>query len=94
MGTLGMDVKIETSELPPNFKYEKSTKYIEDLTEDDKGQWVELSDGELKNQMSGLMDYMYKEIDNVDWDAPKTKIFGADYYEETFPGFSPSTYLI
>ena len=40
--------------------------YIEDLTEDDKGQWIELSDDKLKNQMSGLMDYMYnKEIDNL-----------------------------
>ena len=35
MGTLGMDVKIETSDLPPDFKYKESTKFIEDLTEDD-----------------------------------------------------------
>ena len=45
--------------------------------------------------MSGLISYVHdKDIGNVDWDAPKTKIFGADYYEETFPGFGPSIYLI
>ena len=76
-----MDVKIETSNLPPDFKYEESTKFIEDLTEDDKGQWVELSDDELKNQMSGLMDYMYdKEIENADWDSLNFKTYGSDYY--------------
>ena len=60
MGSLGMEVEIETSDSPPDFnKYEESTNLIEDLTEDDKGQWIELSDGELENQMSGLMDYIY-----------------------------------
>ena len=90
-----MDVKIETSDLPPDFKYKESTKFIEDLTEDDKGQWIELSDDELKNQMSGLMDYMYdKEIDNVDWDSLNFKTYGSDYYEQKFPGFDDDVYRI
>ena len=38
MGSLGMEVKIATSELPPDFKYKESTHFIDDLTEDDKGQ--------------------------------------------------------
>ena len=45
--------------------------------------------------MSGLMDYMYdKEIDNVDWDALNFKTYGADYYEEKFPGFDEDAYKI
>ena len=85
----------ETSDLPPAFMYKESTKFIEDLTEDDKGQWIELSDGELKNQMPGLMDYMcHKEIGNVDWDALNFKTYGADYYEEKFSGFDSSFYQI
>ena len=76
-----MDVKIEAFELPPNFKYEECTKNIKDLTDDDKGQWVKLSDEELKNQMSGLMGYMYdKEIDSADWEALNFNTNGADYY--------------
>ena len=58
-----MDVKIETSDLPPDFKYKESTNFIEGLIEDDKGQWVELIDDELINQMPVLMGYMCdKEI--------------------------------
>ena len=65
-----MDLDIETSDLPPDFKYKGSIKFIEDLTEDDKGQLIELSDDGLKNLMSGLMDYMCdKEIDNANWDS-------------------------
>ena len=59
MGTLEMTVETETNELPPKFMYKESKKHIEDLTEDGKEQRVELSDGELKNQTSGLMGYMY-----------------------------------
>ena len=67
----------------PPHEHKGSTKFIEDLTEDDKGQWIELNDGELKNQMSGLMDYMYdKEIDNVDWDSLNFITYGSDYYED------------
>ena len=45
--------------------------------------------------MSGLMGYMYdKEIVNVDWGALNFKTYGADYYEEKFPGFDPSVYQI
>ena len=91
MGTLEMNVKIETSELPPYFKYKEFTQYIKYLSKDGKGQWVELSDDELKYRMSGLMGYMYdKEIDNADCDAHNLKIYGADYYEETFSGFDQS----
>ena len=80
-----MDVKTETSELPPNLGIKKVRK-IEDLKEDDKGQWVELTNDELKNQMSGLMGYMRdKEFDIVDWDALNFGNYGADYYKETFP---------
>ena len=54
-----MDVITEASDLKPHFKYKESKKFIEDLTEDDKGQWIELNDDELENRMSGLMDYTY-----------------------------------
>ena len=90
-----MEVKIETSDLPPDFKYKESTRFIENLTEDYKGQWIVLSDDEFHNQMSGLMGYMYdKEIDNVDWDAPNFKTYASDYYEENFRGCGPSVYQI
>ena len=70
-----MDVKKETSNIPPYFKYKESKKYTEDFTENGKWQWVELRDYELKHQMSGLMDYMYeKEIDNLDWGAPNIQV--------------------
>ena len=95
MGTLGMEVKTETSNLPPDFKYKESANFVEGLTEDDKGQWIELSDNELKNQMPGLMGYMYdKEIDNADWDTPNSKTYGADYHEEKFPGFDQLVYQV
>ena len=48
-GKLRNGSEIETSDLPPGFKYKESTNFIVDLTEDDKGQWIELSDDELKN---------------------------------------------
>ena len=90
-----MDVKIETSDLPPGFKYKESTKFIEDLTEDDKGQWVEMTDDELKNQMSGLMNYMCdKEIENVDWDSFNFKPYDSGYYEEKYPCFDENVYKI
>ena len=47
MGSLGMEVKIETSNLPPDFKCKESKKFIGDLIEDDKGKWIQLSDDEL-----------------------------------------------
>ena len=95
MGSLGMEVRNETSDLPPDFKYKESKKFIEDLTENDKGQWTELSDDELKNQMSGLMGYMYdKEVDTADWVALDFKTYGFVSYKETFPGFDPSVYQI
>ena len=49
MVTLGMEVKNETSDLPLDLKYKESSKYAEDLHEDDKGQWIKLSDNEMKN---------------------------------------------
>ena len=71
----------------------EGTGFIEDLTEDDKGQWIELSVDELKNLMSGLMGYMYdKEIDNADWDALNFKTYGAGCYEEKYPGFDEDFY--
>ena len=88
MGSLGMNVKIETSGLPSDFKYIESTKLIEALTEDDMGQWIELSDEKLKIQISGLMGCMYdKEIGNLDWGASNFRTYASDYYEEKFPCF-------
>ena len=67
MGSSGTEVKIRTSALPPDFKYKESAKFTEELTEDKKGQWIEFNGDELKNQMPGLMAYMYdKEIGNAD----------------------------
>ena len=41
------------------------------------------------------MGYMYdKEIDDADWDALNFKTYGADYYEEKFPGFDEDAYKI
>ena len=53
MGSLVIEVKIETSDLPPDLNFKESTKFIGDSTEDDKGQWIELSDDELKIKYQG-----------------------------------------
>ena len=48
-----MDVKFETSYLPPDFSKKESTKLNEYLTEDDKGQLIELSEDEFKKKCQG-----------------------------------------
>ena len=52
MGTSRMEVKLRqvASDLPPDFKFKESTWYIDDLTEDDKGQRTEMSDCDLENK--------------------------------------------
>jgi hypothetical protein len=44
----------------------------------------------------GLMDYCADEdcYDNLDWNSVNYEIYGADYYQERFPGFADEVYEI
>ena len=44
----------------------------------------------------GLLDYCAdeEEYQNLDWNTVNYQIYGADYYEEKFPGFAPEVYDI
>ena len=37
MGSLGMEVKIETSDLPPDFKYKESTELLKTVSKTTRG---------------------------------------------------------
>jgi hypothetical protein len=44
----------------------------------------------------GLLDYCAdeEEYDNLDWNTVNYQVYGPDYYEEKFPGFSEEVYEI
>ena len=63
--------------------------------EENKGAWIELTDDEFRNQLGGLLDYIYdEEISNLDWESLNFKIYDVDYYRDTFPGFDEEVYEI
>ena len=68
---------------------------LEQLTDDNKGEFVEYEDTDFAKMFNGLLDYTYDEeleMDNLDWNSVNYEIYGADYYEEKFPGFAPEIY--
>ena len=76
---------------------EEKVKYINQIKEEDKGKWVEHTAQELHEQFKSLMHYTSDgntEIDTVDWSALNYEPYGADYYQETTPGFDPAVYEI
>ena len=64
--------------------------------ETNKGEWIELTDEEFKNQLIGLLDYIYDEdiADTIDWESLNFKVYDTDYYKDTFPGFPEEVYEI
>ncbi len=43
-----------------------------------------------------MLDYCADEeyLDNLDWNSVNYQVYGSDYYEEKFPGFSDEVYEI
>ena len=63
--------------------------------EENKGEWIELTDEEFRNQLGGLLDYIYDEdIADIDWESLNFKVYDSDYYRDTFPGFPEAVYEI
>lgn len=69
---------------------------IDELDDNNKGIWVEHDDSNFAKMFEGLLDYCAdeEEFDNLDWNTVNYKVYGADYYEEKFPGFSEEVYEI
>lgn len=80
------------------FNYGKEkVKYINEITDEDKGNWVEMTADELHEQFKSLLQFTedgVSEIDNVDWDALNYKIYDEDYYRMTTPGLPDEMYKI
>lgn len=77
----------------------RDTQYIpsiDDIEDKNKGLWVEHDDTNFHKMFEGLLDYCADEecYDNLDWNTVNYKVYGADYYEEKFPGFSEEVYEI
>ncbi len=69
---------------------------LDDLGDLNKGNWVEHDEGNFAKMFEGLLDYCAdeEEYDNLDWNTVNYQVYGADYYEEKFPGFSEEVYEI
>ena len=69
---------------------------VDDLDDKNKGLWVEHDEGNFAKMFEGLLDYCAdeEEYDNLDWNTVNYEVYGADYYEEKFPGFSDEVYEI
>ena len=69
---------------------------VDDLDDKNKGLWVEHGEGYFAKMFEGLLDYCAdeEEYDNLDWNTVNYEVYGADYYEEKFPGFSDEVYEI
>jgi len=77
----------------------RDTQYIpkiEELNDNNKGQWVDHDESNFTKMFEGLLDYCADEesYDNLDWNTVNYQVYGADYYEEKFPGFAPEVYDI
>jgi hypothetical protein len=77
----------------------RDTQYIpsiDDIEDKNKGLWVEHEDTNFHKMFEGLLDYCADEecYDNLDWNTVNYKVYGADYYQEKFPGFSEEVYEI
>ena len=69
---------------------------LDQLDDNNKGLWVEHDNNNFAKMFEGLLDYCAdeEEFDNLDWNTVNYKVYGADYYEEKFPGFSEEVYEI
>jgi len=69
---------------------------LDDLGDLNKGNWVEHDEGNFAKMFEGLLDYCAdeEEYDSLDWNTVNYQVYGADYYEEKFPGFSEEVYEI
>jgi phage pi2 protein 07 len=69
---------------------------LDELNDLNKGNWVEHDEGNFAKMFEGLLDYCAdeEEYDNLDWNTVNYQVYGADYYEEKFPGFSEEVYEI
>ena len=77
----------------------RDTQYIpsiDDIEDKNKGLWVEHDETNFHKMFEGLLDYCADEecYDNLDWNTVNYKVYGADYYQEKFPGFSEEVYEI
>jgi len=68
----------------------------DELNDANKGLWVEHDSDNFKKMFDGLLDYCADEecYDNLDWNSVNYEVYGADYYQERFPGFSDEVYEI
>ena len=69
---------------------------LDDLGDLNKGNWVEHDEGNFAKMFEGLLDYCAdeEEYDSLDWNTVNYQVYGPDYYEEKFPGFSEEVYEI
>ncbi len=69
---------------------------IDELDDNNKGLWVDHDDSNFAKMFEGLLDYCAdeEEYTNLNWNTVNYKIYGPDYYEEKFPGFSEEVYEI
>lgn len=77
----------------------RDTQYIpsiDELEDKNKGLWVEHDETNFHKMFEGLLDYCADEeyYDNLNWDTVNYEVYGADYYQEKFPGFSDEVYEI
>jgi hypothetical protein len=77
----------------------RDTQYIpsiDDIEDKNKGLWVEHDETNFHKMFEGLLDYCADEecYDNLDWNTVNYTVYGADYYQEKFPGFSEEVYEI
>jgi hypothetical protein len=77
----------------------RDTQYIpsiDELDDKNKGVWVEHDETNFHKMFEGLLDYCADEefYDNLDWNTVNYTVYGADYYQEKFPGFSEEVYEI
>ena len=68
----------------------------DELNDANKGLWVEHDPDNFNKMFNGLLDYCADEecYDNLDWNSVNYEVYGADYYEENFPGFPDEVYEI
>ena len=77
----------------------RDTEYIpriDQLEDNNKGLWVEHDESNFHKMFEGLLDYCAdeEEFQTLDWNTVNYKVYGSDYYQEKFPGFSEEVYEI
>ena len=77
-------------------KHTDTIPLMEELDNDNKGQWVEHGEGNFYKMFEGLLDYCAdeEEYDNLDWNTVNFKVYDEDYYRENFDGFPEEVYQI